>query len=460
MTRFAALDTAQWQDLDRAHYLHPFTDHAGLRTSPARVVTRAEGVYVWDTDGVRILDGLSGLGCVNVGYGRRELVEAAAAQMHELSFCQSFFKTTHRAAITLARDLTALAPAGLDHVFFQTSGSEANETAVRLVRRYWELAGQPERRIIISRDNAYHGSTAMAASLSGLAPMHQAGGDLPLPNIVHIKAPFRYLHGANLPADDFAAMAAGWLEEKIREVGPDRVAAFVGEPVQCAGGAIVPPPGYWSEIQRICRRYDVLLIVDEVVCGFGRTGAWFASQVYDIAPDVMPVGKGLTSGYVPLSATLISSRLADVLIERGGEWAHGFTYSGHPVGCAVALANIRVLHDEGLIARAAREIAPYFAAQLDTLADHPLVGEVRSIGLLAGIQLVQDRGTRTMFAPELSVGEACSAEALRRGLALRANGDTMTLMPPLIITRDELDFVVAVTREALDATARRFGVMI
>ena len=451
--------TDEWRRLDCDHYLHPFTDHAALRKQAARVVAKAEGVYVWDTDGRKILDGLSGLGCVNIGYGRSELAEAAVAQMRALSYCQSFFKTTHPAAITLAETLARLAPAGLNHVFFQTSGSEANETAVRAVRRYWSLSGRAERRKIIAREKAYHGSTAMAASLSGLPAMHAAGGDLPLPNVIHIKAPYPYRNGRGLPADEFGVVAAGWLEEAILREGPDSVAAFVAEPVQSAGGAIVPPQTYWGEIQRICRKYDVLLVADEVVCGFGRTGSWFGSETYSIRPDVMLLGKGITSGYLPLSATLLCDRIASTLIELGGEWAHGFTYSGHPVCCAVANENIRILRDESLVERAAKEIAPLFNRHIESFADHPLVGDARSVGLIGGIELVSDRATREPFPDEAQAGERCSAEALGRGLALRANGDTMTLMPPLTITPEQLAFVFDVVRESLDATARAFGKM-
>ena len=456
---FEALDTAHWQELDRAHYLHPFTDHGRLKEDGARVVTRAEGVYVWDTDGKRIIDGLAGLGCVNIGYGRPEMANAAAEQMRELSFCQSFFKTTNRAAVSLARELASLLPKGLNHVFFQSSGSEANETAIRLVRHYWQLLGQPQRRVIISRENAYHGSTMMAASLSGLPLMHLAGGDLPFPNIVHIKAPYHYLNGPNMTADAFGIAAARWLEDAILAAGADKVAAFIAEPVQGAGGAIIPPATYWPEVQRICRKYDVLLVIDEVISGFGRTGSWFGCTTYGIAPDVVQVAKGLTSGYAPISATIMSDRLANVLIERGGEWYHGFTYSGHPMCCAVALENLRLLREERIIERAAAEIVPHFKAHVEALGNHPLVGDVRSVGLFAGIQLVKDRATREFFPDELEVGEHCSAEALRLGLALRAIRDTMALMPPLVITREQLDSVFAITRQSLDATARRFGVM-
>jgi putrescine aminotransferase len=262
-----------------------------------------------------------------------------------------------------------------------------------------------------------------------------------------------------MTADAFGVTAAGWLEEEILRVGADKVAAFIAEPVQGAGGAIIPPDTYWPEVQRICRKYDVLLIVDEVISGFGRTGSWFGIGTYGIAPDVMQLAKGLTSGYAPLSATILSDRLAKALIELGGEWYHGFTFSGHPVSCAVANANIRILRGEKLIERAAAEIVPHFRAHVAALADHPLVGDVRSVGLFAGIQLVRDRAGRKLFDEELQVGETCSAIAMDRGLALRAIGDTLALMPPLVITREQLDTLFSLTRQSLDETARRFGAM-
>jgi putrescine aminotransferase len=451
-----ASSTRAWQTRDSDHYLHPFTDHAALRARGARIVSHAEGVYVWDTDGNKVLDGLAGLGCVNIGYGRAELVRAAADQMQRLSFCQSFFNTSNQPAIRLAEALIDIAPAGIEHVFLQSSGSEANETAARLIRRYWRLLGRPEKRIIIARENAYHGSTMLAASLSGIPPMHEAGGDLPLPNIAHIKAPYRYINGPGQSADDFGRTAAGWLEDEILACGADTVAAFFAEPLQGAGGAIIPPDSYWPEIQRICRKYDVLLAIDEVVSGFGRTGAWFGCDTYAIVPDIMQVAKGLTSAYAPLSATLISGRIGRTLIDKGGEWHHGFTYSGHPMCCAVALENIRILREERIVETVRDDLAPYFAAHVAALSDHPAVGDVRARGLLAGIQLVADKGRRLLFDEALGVGEACSAFALENGLALRSIGDTMALMPPLVITKDQLDFVFAVTRASLDHVAARF----
>ncbi|HUC49200.1 MAG TPA: aminotransferase [Xanthobacteraceae bacterium] len=450
-------DTDKWQALDRAHYLHPFTDHAALRAGQARVAVRGEGIHVWHSDGHRVIDGLSGLGCVNLGYGRPELVKAAAAQMQELSFCQSFFNTTHPMAVMLAAELARMLPGDINQFFFQSSGSEANETAVRLIRKYWDLRGEPQKRIIIARERAYHGSTAMAASLSGDPFMHQAGGDLPLPNITHIKTPYAYKHGAGMSDGEFGIVAAGWLEERIRDIGADNVAAFFGEPAQSAGGAICPPMTYWPEVERICRKYNVLLVADEVVCGFGRTGAWFGADHYGFTPDMMLLGKGLTSGYLPLSACAVSDRISEVLV-AGGEWAHGFTYSGHPACCATALANIRVLRDEGIVGNVGTRLAPYFAEKIASLADHPLIGDVRSVGLMGGLEIVKNKAAREPYPRETYIGRHCSAEAWRRGLAFRANGDTMTLMPPLIISEAELDTVFSIARDSLDATARHFGV--
>jgi putrescine---pyruvate transaminase len=357
----------------------------------------------------------------------------------------------------LAAELARMLPDDINQFFFQSSGSEANETAVRLIRKYWELRGEPQKRIIIARERAYHGSTAMAASLSGDPFMHQAGGDLPLPNITHIKTPYAYKHGAGMSDEEFGIAAAGWLEERIRDIGADNVAAFFGEPAQSAGGAICPPMTYWPEVERICREYNVLLVADEVVCGFGRTGAWFGADHYGFTPDMMLLGKGLTSGYLPLSACAVSDRISEVLV-AGGEWAHGFTYSGHPACCATALANIRVLRDEGIVDNVATKLAPYFAEKIASFADHPLIGDARSVGLMGGIEIVKDKATRAPYPRETYIGRHCSAEAWRRGLAFRANGDTMTLMPPLIISEAELDTVFSIARDSLDATARHFGV--
>ena len=347
-------DTQELQRLDSAHFLHPFTDHAALRERGARVIVRAEDVYLWDSEGKKIIDGMAGLWCVNAGYGRASIADAVHAQMLQLPFYNSFFNTTNVPAVKLAALLARLSPPQFQHVFFTGSGSEANDTIVRMVRRYWQLLGEPDREVIISRRNAYHGSTMAGASLGGMAGMHAQGG-LPIPGIDHIDQPSYAEHGRGMSEAAFGLLAAGWLEEKILEVGPERVAAFIGEPVQGAGGVIIPPTTYWPEIQRICDKYDILLVSDEVICGFGRLGTWFGCELMGFQPDLIAFAKGVTSGYVPLGGVLVGGRVAHVLIEKGGDFNHGFTYSGHPSACAAALENLRIIEAEGLVERVALE---------------------------------------------------------------------------------------------------------
>ncbi len=443
--------TNEWQQADLDNYLHPFTDHKALREEKAAIIVRGEGVYVWDNDGNKYLDGLAGLACVNIGYGREELAMAAANQMRELSYFNSFFKASNKHAIRLAEELVRLTPAGLNHVFYANSGSEANDTALRMVRQYWQLQGQSERQVVISRENAYHGSTVAAGALGGMPPIHAQAAQIP--NIEHIKCPCQFTHGRGMSEEAFGKLAASWLEEKILEIGPRRVAAFFAEPVQGAGGGRVPPSNYWGEVQRICDQYDVLLVVDEVICGFGRTGNWFACETFDIKPDLLCLAKGITSGYIPLSVVMVGDRIADALIDKGGEFFHGFTYSGHPVACAVALENIRLLEEEGIIARVGRETGPYFAQRLASLADHPLVAEVRCVGLLAAVELVKDNKTMTPFDPEAQECEDFRACALREGIITRPIESTIIATPPLIITTEQIDFFVERFRRALDQFA-------
>jgi putrescine aminotransferase len=385
-----------------------------------------------------------------VGYGRSELVDAASRQMATLPFYNSFFQTATMPAIELAELLAQIAPA-FQHVFFCGSGSEGNDTVVRMVRRYWDLCGQPQRQIIISRRNAYHGSTMAGASLGGMSGMHAQGG-LPIADISHIEQPFWFELGRGMSRDDFGVLAAGWLEARILELGADRVAAFIGEPVQGAGGVIVPPDTYWPEIQRICDKYSILLVSDEVICGFGRTGRWFGAEHFGMRPDLMTFAKGVTSGYVPLGGVMVGERVARTLIERGGEFNHGYTYSGHPVACAVALANLRLIQREGLVERVRDDVGPYLRTLFDALAQHPLVGETQTCGLMGALQLVRDRTTGTPFDPALEVGMRCRAECFGRGLIMRAVGDRMIVAPPLVITRAQIDELGALIRECLDAT--------
>jgi putrescine aminotransferase len=443
--------TAEWQALDAAHYLHPFTDHAALSRKGTRVIARAEGVYLYESDGRRILDGMSGLWCVNLGYGRRELADAAHRQLLELPYYNSFFQVAHPPAIELARLLVEVTPPQFNHVFFTGSGSEANDTVVRTVRRYWDVMGQPQRTFIISRTNAYHGSTIAGASLGGMAPMHAQGG-LPIPGVVHIRQPYWYGEGGDLSPEEFGLVAARALEDKILEIGAERVGAFIGEPIQGAGGVIIPPPTYWPEIQRIVDRYGILLVADEVICGFGRTGRWFGADYFGIRPDLMSIAKGMSSGYLPIGGVMVGDRVADALIERGGEFHHGFTYSGHPAACAVACAAISILRDERIVERVRDDLGPYLQKRWSELADHPLVGEARIIGLIGALELVRDKGTRACFSDPGQVGTLCRDLCIQNGLVMRAVRDTMIIAPPLVITHAQIDELVEKARKSLDMT--------
>jgi len=451
------LDTEQWQELDRLHHLHPFTDSKVLHEKGSRVITRADGVYLWDSEGRRILDGMAGLWCVNVGYGRQDLARVAYEQMLELPYYNIFFQSTHPPAVDLAELLSQVTPGHLNHVFFTNSGSEANDTVVRLARHYWAARGKPSRQVIISRENAYHGSTMAGASLGGMKPMHKQGG-LPIPDIEHITQPYWYSLGGDMDPEAFGLQAAQALEERILTLGADRVAAFIGEPIQGAGGVIVPPTSYWPEIMRICRKYDILLVADEVICGFGRTGEWFGSQTFGIEPDLMSVAKGLSSGYLPIGGVMVSDAVADVLVKKGGEFQHGFTYSGHPACCAVAAANVRILRDERIIERAAEETAPYLQARIREFESHPLVGEVRGVGMFGALQLVKNKATRQMFDPPGDVGSLCKDHCTDNDLIMRAVGDSMILSPPLIISKSEIDELVEKAGRALDLTAGELGI--
>jgi putrescine aminotransferase len=452
---------AEWQSLDAAHYLHPFTDHADLARKGTRLIARAEGVYLYESDGRRILDAMSGLWCVNLGYGRAELAQAAHSQMLELPYYNSFFQVAHPPAIELARLLVEVTPPQFNRVFFVGSGSEANDTVIRLVRRYWELREEPKRTVIISRKNAYHGSTIGSASLGGMSAMHAQGG-LPIPGIAHIRQPYWFGEGAGQTPEEFGRSAARALEEKIIEIGPEHVAAFIGEPIQGAGGVIIPPSTYWPEIQRIVDRYGILMVADEVICGFGRTGAWFGSDYYGIRPDLMSIAKGMSSGYMPIGGVMVSDRVAETLIERGGEFHHGFTYSGHPVACAVACATLRILQNERVIDRVRDDIGPYLQRSWATLAGHPLVGEVRGLGLFGALELVRSKDPIVPFADPGTVGTLCRDSCIRNGLVMRAVRDTMIIAPPLVITHEEVDELVAKARCSLDdtlAAAREGGLI-
>jgi len=440
--------TQAWQALSRDHHLAPFSDVKQLAEKGPRIITQAKGVYLWDSEGNKILDAMAGLWCVAVGYGRDELAEVASRQMKQLPYYNLFFQTAHPPALELAKAIADLAPAGMNHVFFTGSGSEGNDTVLRMVRHYWALKGQPDKKVIIGRINGYHGSTVAGAALGGMSGMHQQGGVLP--DIVHIPPPYWFGEGGARTEADFGVWAAEQLERKILEVGENNVAAFIAEPIQGAGGVIIAPDTYWPKVKQILAKYDILFVADEVICGFGRTGQWFGTDYYDLEPDLMTIAKGLTSGYIPMGGVIVRDEVARVVSE-GGDFNHGFTYSGHPVAAAVALENLRILRDEQIITQVQDKTAPYLQQRLRELADHPLVGEVRGLGMLGAIELVKDKASRTRY-PGKGVGMICRQHCFDNGLIMRAVGDTMIIAPPLVISLAEIDELVAKARKCLDLT--------
>jgi putrescine aminotransferase len=338
-------------------------------------------------------------------------------------------------------------------VFYSNSGSEGNDTVLRMVRHFWAVQDQPNKNIVIGRHNGYHGSTMAGASLGGMKGMHAQGG-LPIPDIHHIEPPFFFADGGDYSEQEYGLVAARRLEEKILELGPDRVAAFIGEPIMGAIGVYIPPMTYWPEVERICRKYDILLCADEVICGYGRTGEWFGAQYFGFTPDIMTTAKGLTSGYIPMGAVLFSERVASVLRQQGGELAHGYTYSGHPVCAAVALENIRILQDEKIIETCKYDTGPYLAERWQALGEHPLVGEARIAGMIGALELVPNKAERKFFADRGKVGGLCRSIALNNGLILRATYDSMLLSPPLVISRNEIDELFEKAWKSLNETAK------
>jgi putrescine aminotransferase len=416
----------------------------------SRIITRAEGCRIYDAEGRSLLDGMAGLWCVNVGYGREELARVAYEQMQELPFYNTFFRTATPPVVQLATRLSKITGGDLQHFFFSNSGSEAVDTAFRLARHYWNVVGQPKRKILISRWNAYHGSTVAGASLGGMKFMHAQGG-LPIPGIEHVMQPYLFGDGFGEDPERFAERAAQAIEERILAVGAENVAAFIGEPVQGAGGVIIPPPGYWPRVEAICRKYGILLICDEVICGFGRLGRWFGYQHFGVTPDIVTMAKGISSGYLPISATAVSARIVAALRESNDEFAHGFTYSGHPTAAAVALKNIEIIDSEGLVERVADDVGPYLSRALAQLASHELVGEARSLGLIGGVEIVRKKGTNERFGgKEGTAGPIVRDLCIRNGLMVRGIRDTIVMCPPFIITHAEIDELVAILARSLD----------
>ena len=451
----------QW---DRAHFFHPST-HLGQFARgemPNRIVTGGDGVYIRDRDGTRLLDAFAGLYCVNVGYGRQEIAEAIAAQARELAYYHSYVGHGTEASITLARMIIERAPKHMSRVYFGLSGSDANETNIKLVWSYNNILGRPKKKTIISRWRGYHGSGLVTGSLTGLEVFHRKF-DLPLSQVIHTDAPYYYRRAdGSMSEEAFSAYCADRLEALILERGPDTIAAFIGEPVLGTGGIVPPPKGYWAAIQPVLKKYDILLIADEVVTGFGRLGTMFGSAHYGIEPDIMTIAKGLTSAYAPLSGSIVSDKVWKVL-ERGtdefGPIGHGWTYSAHPIGAAAGVANLKLVDSLGLVENARKTGAYLIATMREALADQPIVGEVRGEGLLCAVELVDDRASRRLFDPAKKVGPLAAMALLKRGVIARAmpQGDILGFAPPLCLSRAEADTIVAATSEAIAEVAGTLG---
>ncbi len=441
------------EDLDRESLFHPFTAIADHLERGPRIILEGQGIRVRDSSGREYLDGMAGLWCVNVGHGRREIADAIGAQARRLGYFHSFAGMANEPAIRLADRLKRLAPGDPARVFFGTSGSDANDTQVKLVQAYQNLRGKPRKKKFIARRRAYHGVTLGAASLSGLPWIH-AGFDLPLPGFLHVSPPHFGSEAREGESERaFAERLVLELDDRIRAEDPETVAAFIAEPVMGAGGVLVPPDGYFEGVQEVLRRHDVLFIADEVICGFGRLGEWFGSTVFGIEPDLVTVAKGLTSGYVPMSAAIVSRRVWDVLATSKGVFGHGYTYSAHPVAAAAGLANLDVLEREDLVANA-RHVGAYLQMALrETFGQHPLVGEVRGIGLIAAVELSADRARRRAFDASARVGPRLVELLAEEGLLSRALGNACAFSPPLVIREPEIDEMIERFRRGLEKLA-------
>ncbi len=439
------------QEYDRKHILHPFAEFPRFLNEGSRVFDRAEGAYVYDVDGQRYLDGIGGLWCVNIGYGRQEMADVIAEQVLRLPFYNSFTDMSSVPASALAAKLAQLAPADLNHVFFTTGGSTSVDTAVRLAHYYFQARGEPSRKQIISRENAYHGSTYLAASVSGIkrnyAGFHNlATDDVPL--VYHVSCPNVYRPFEGMSEAEYCDALINELEAKIHEIGAENLACFFAEPIMGAGGVIMAPDGYHRRALDICRRYDILYVSDEVVTAFGRLGHMFASEdMFNITPDIILAAKGITSGYVPLGATLFSDRISRAIIDDG-VFAHGFTYSGHPVACAAGLKNIEIIERENLCSHV-RETGPYFERSLATLMDLDIVGDVRGRCFMLAVEFVRDKAIKQNFDYSVEIGRRVALEAYRRGLIARNVGDFIILSPPLTLTREQIDWVVNTLRSSI-----------
>lgn len=424
---------------DARHHLHPFTHHEDMHSVGTHVMVRGEGVYLWDATGHKMLDGLAGLWCVNVGYSCHEITDAVSAQMRQLPYYCSFFNTTTEPAIELAEKIASLTPPGLNHVMFTNSGSEANETALKLIRGYLKLRGQSAKTKIVTRDFSYHGVTIATTSMTGL-PSCTVPFDLPLPGFVQVPGPNAYAANQESDPEAYGRWCVEETERILLREDPATIAAIFIEPVQGAGGVIVPPPGYLKGMRELARKLGILFVADEVITGFGRLGSWFGSELWSLDPDFLVLAKGLTSGYLPLGATVVRDEIADVLI-HGGYLAHGFTYSGHPTTCAAGLANIAVIERDHLVEHVRDDVGPYFQQKLQSYAGHPLVGDVRGHGLIGAIELLPPDRDKSKLKNTLGAKAAGLARA--EGVIVRGIRDLIAVSPPLIITRPQIDELFA-----------------
>jgi adenosylmethionine-8-amino-7-oxononanoate aminotransferase len=442
-------NTADLIAKDKANLLHPVSNLRAVRDQGALVLARGEGVYLWDTDGKRYIDGFAGLWNVNVGHGRHELAIAAAEQIDEVAFVPTFFGLASPPAIELATKLAELFPGNLNHIHYTSGGAESNETALKIARYYWYLKGQPDKIKIISRKMGYHGIAMGALAATGIPSYHEGFGP-GVPGYVHLSAPYAYRNGDGLSDDEFVAKLCQELEELIEREGAGTIAAMIGEPVQGAGGVVVPPDGYWTAIKPILEKHDILLIADEVICGFGRTGQWFGEQTYGFEADLASFAKGVTSGYIPLGGVAVSDDIFDVMSAPDRMFMHGFTYSGHPVACAVGIRNIQIIEDEHLPENAGR-MGSYLLGELQRrVGDTPFVGNVRGKGLMFMVEFAADKATKAKFDPKLNVGGRMQDATRKRGLIVRDSNDGIAIAPPLIINQSQCDEIAGVIAESID----------
>ena len=433
--------------IDQAHHLHPFTDHGDLHRQGTRIIRSASGCTVIDENDRPLIDALAGLWCVNVGYGRREIADAVYRQMTAVAYYPSFFNTTTEPTILLAGKLAQLAPKGLGHAFFSNSGSEANESALKLIRGYQKLRGKRGKQKIVTRSFGYHGVTLATTSMTGLTSCTEPF-DLPLPGFVQVPGPYAYGANDGRTLEQYGDWCLAETERILLQEGPDTIAALFAEPVQGAGGVLVPPPGYLRALRDLCRKHDILFVADEVITAFGRLGTWFASELWNLEPDLLVTAKGITSGYLPLGATLVRDEIADVLT-KGGYLAHGYTYSGHPAATAAALANLQIIEKEKLVERVRDDVGPYFQKKLQALAGHRAVTEVRGCGLIGALEIVP-RGGRAELTPTTLLGVKAAGLIREEGVIVRGIRDLIALAPPLVVTHEEVDTIFAAVRKGLD----------